>query len=258
MPRQALLITTLLMSLFLSGNVYGQKRLVKADKTYEPNKKIVLKSSYESKDAKYEWDIVYLPKGGFPTPLSDDQYEELGATLYVWGKEGSYMATVRATDFEAKKIEKTKFIFTIGKAAPPIPNPDDPPDPPTPPIPVDDEFTKGCKLALDKELATLTGDARDKKLEKIKTLGLVYKTASKSLTGNQALKTALQMNDSLHTTIKQYMADDELPNFRRGVIQAYMKANLPMAPNTPLTDEVRAKFKEVYAKIGSTIEAITE
>lgn len=161
MPRQALGLA-LVCIIFLSGEGYALKPVVaKTDKVYNLTEKIILKSDYESKDASYEWEVTYLPKGGFPTSLSEDEYLESGSLLFVWGKEGSYRAVVRATDFESKKVKKTTFTFSRGASTPTPPDPPVPPDPkpPTPPdpkptpspIPVD-----GFRVLIVYDYATLT------------------------------------------------------------------------------------------------------
>jgi len=100
---------------------------VKADRTYQPYRKIVLRAEdVTGARASFLWDVV-----------GDCDTVEAGDTLYIWAAPGKYRVTLTAIDFESKKVERARFAFTVeGKPPePPIPPGPNPPDPPRPPTP---------------------------------------------------------------------------------------------------------------------------
>lgn len=109
---------------------------VKGEKTYSEHSKIVLTADDVSDKAQILWDV---------TGTSEPDVEEVGGKLYVWAKPGKYVASMVAIDFEAKKVQRAKFTFTV-EGKPPGPLPPKPPDPKPPdpkpddgpaPIPID-------------------------------------------------------------------------------------------------------------------------
>ena len=96
---------------------------VKGEKAYQPYDKIVLEATDSSDKAQFLWDMS-----------GDAQIEEAGRKLYVWAKPGKYVVRLTAVDFDAKKIERATFSFTVAGEVPPTPpDPPAPPKPPTPP-----------------------------------------------------------------------------------------------------------------------------
>lgn len=98
---------------------------VRGEANYPPFKKIVLKAGdVTSKSAQFLWDVDGAA-----------DVVEAGDTLYVWAPPGTYAVRLTAVDFDAKKVERARFGFTVGTPVPPLPPV--PPDPgPKPPQPV--------------------------------------------------------------------------------------------------------------------------
>lgn len=92
---------------------------VKAEREYAPHRKIVLQAAdVTSAKAQFLWDVD-----------GEADTVEAGGTLYVWAAPGTYKVRLTAIDFDAKKVERATFSFTVtGKTTPPGPKPDGPPD----------------------------------------------------------------------------------------------------------------------------------
>ena len=112
--------TAALAFLALTAPLGWAQLRVKAEREYAPHRKIVLQAAdVTSAKAQFLWDVD-----------GDADTVEAGGTLYVWAAPGTYKVRLTAIDFDAKKVERATFSFTVtGKVAPgPGPKPDDPPD----------------------------------------------------------------------------------------------------------------------------------
>jgi hypothetical protein len=113
-------LSVLLLSLCAALPAAG----VKGEKQYAAHEPIVLTATeVSSKSAQFLWDIDGAAKT-----------RESGATLYVWAPPGKYTVRLTAIDFDAKKVERATFTFSVGDTPPgPGPGPGPGPKPPTPP-----------------------------------------------------------------------------------------------------------------------------
>jgi hypothetical protein len=135
--RQA---TAILWLFCLAAAAHAQPR-VKGAANYPPNTPIVLKATdVTGPKAQFLWDV----SGGA-------KFVEAGDTLYVWAPPGDYTVRLTAIDFDAKKVERATFAFTVDGAPPPGPTPPGPePKPPTP------QPVAGLKVLILEESADRT------------------------------------------------------------------------------------------------------
>lgn len=121
MPR-ALAIVVLLVY----ATVVGAAVTIKGSANYALHEPIVLKAEGKSASAQYLWDVE--GEGA--------KVVESAGVCYVWAPAGKYTVRLTAIDFDNKKVERTRFNFTVGKGPTPDPDPPTPdPDPPVPPTP---------------------------------------------------------------------------------------------------------------------------
>ncbi len=163
--KRVVFAPVLFLLLCLGASLQAAK--VKGEIHYEPYAKIILKATDVSSDkAQFLWDID-----------GEADIEAVGGTLYVWAPPGRYKVTLTAVDFDTKKIERTKFTFTVGTPTPPIPpvppgpNPPGPgPNPPPNPAPISDpgfrvlivyETGETSKLAPAQRVILTSGTVRD-------------------------------------------------------------------------------------------------
>jgi hypothetical protein len=117
------------LALFLLLPPWSQAAEVKGQAVYKPHEPIILKATdVTSKTAQFLWDIT-----------DPAQVKEVGADLHVWAPPGSYTVRLTAVDFEAKKVERATFKFTVSGTPPTPPGPEPGPGP-TPPTPTDTPF----------------------------------------------------------------------------------------------------------------------
>jgi hypothetical protein len=104
---------SLLLALALCLPAAAEVKL-KGEAVYEPHKKIVLRATdVTSAKAQFLWDVS-----------GDADTVEAGDRLYVWAPPGKYTVRLTAIDFEAKKVERASFSFTVsGEPTPPPPVP---------------------------------------------------------------------------------------------------------------------------------------
>lgn len=109
--------------LFLLAVPAAAQVKVKGDPSYKPYAPIVLKAADVSgKQTQFLWDVS-----------AGAQVVEAADTLYVWAPPGSYQVRLTAIDFDAKKVERAAFAFSVeGQAPTPAP----PPTPGPAPSPV--------------------------------------------------------------------------------------------------------------------------
>lgn len=130
--------TATLLLLWLACGAQARP-VVKGATAYAPNTPIVLKAEQiSSKAANFLWDVS-----------GEAKFIEAGDTLYIWAPPGDYVVRLTAIDFEAKKVERTQFAFTVTGPPSPPPGPPNPPDPPKP-------LGKGLHVLILYESADIT------------------------------------------------------------------------------------------------------
>lgn len=117
-------LTCTCLSLLLICSVVLAAPTIKGNADYKEHDKIILVADGVTKGSQVIWDVD-----------GDAQVEEGDGKLYVWAKPGQYRVVMTAVDFDAKKITRARFTFTVIPLTPP--KPPDPPIPPKPPIPPD-------------------------------------------------------------------------------------------------------------------------
>jgi hypothetical protein len=126
----------------LAAAAHAQPR-VKGAANYPPNTPIVLKATdVTGPKAQFLWDV----SGGA-------KFVEAGDTLYVWAAPGDYVVRLTAIDFDAKKVERATFMFTVDGAPSPGPTPPGPVPPGPTPTPTP---TKGLHVLILYESADAT------------------------------------------------------------------------------------------------------
>ncbi len=237
--RQATLALALLSLSVLSA--YGIT--IKGDKEYNEYDKIVLKASGELKEASYLWDVS-----------GSAQVEEVGGTLYVWARPGSYSVTLTAIDFSAKKVERTRFNFTV-KGTEPLPPPEPPgpgpgPGPQPPPLPVSD---------LKKLLQDAVNKDQDKnKAQILPKIAAVFKVAADQESVDTKYETFGQLDEVIRATMLERLGTDRLALFNlRDEIASWLSKRLPSDSSAKMDDQLRQKCKSAYTAVADAVASLS-
>jgi hypothetical protein len=119
---------------------------IRGAKSYKLHEPIVLKAAdVTSKAAQFLWDVS-----------GDARFVEAPGEIHVWAPAGDYVVRLTAIDFDAKKVERATFSFTVeGAPAPQPPGPGPGPVPPGP-EPKPPTPTKGLHVLILYESADAT------------------------------------------------------------------------------------------------------
>lgn len=118
---------------------------IRGAKSYKLHEPIVLKAAdVTSKAAQFLWDVS-----------GDARFVEALGEIHVWAPAGDYVVRLTAIDFDAKKVERASFSFTVeGAPAPQPPGPVPPGPEPKPPTPT--PTAKGLHVLILYESADAT------------------------------------------------------------------------------------------------------
>lgn len=175
-------------------------------------------------------------------PAQKDSY-----LLFMAVKEGTAKVTITAVSDDGKKsIIVAKMQITVGK---PTPKPDDPPDNP----PIEDDLTKGMRVAFAKDKAANIADPKF-----LLALSGIYEAASKDDLAN--IKTAGDL-DTLLNSARQAAGipdPDKMLTETRQYIKRQLQANLGKDQAQPLSVDAKRLAKVLMGKISDALEKLAK